>query len=186
MLSLSAPEVESQGPGDGGGMSVKKSRSGGRLAGERHPGRTTDCSGTPQTWVPASLSTSSSVPLRRCCLLRACRRQKHNRARQWDRQERHGKAALVIGRRPRCGNAGPDFPCLRVLHVISKVIHWCVTGVHGAPSRLFERDSLAGWHGKHSHLRPMSLPRNPMKCALRSGVRRPSGETTQGQLSQRC
>jgi hypothetical protein len=113
-----------------------------------------------------SLPTSPFVPLRHSCLLCAGRRQEHNRARQWDRQERDSKATLVIGRRPRCGYAGPDFPCFRLLHVISNVVRWRVAGVHGAPSRLCEQDAPAGWSGRHSYLSPISLPLNPMECTF--------------------
>jgi hypothetical protein len=46
------------------------------------------------------------------------------------------------------------------LHVISNVVRWRVAGVHGAPSRLSERDTPAGLSRKQSRMRPMSLPRN--------------------------
>jgi len=155
-----------QGHGDGEALLRQRPRSGSRLAGERHPGRTAGCSSTPRTRAPASSPLSPSVPFRRSGLPRVCRRQEHHRARPWDRQERHGKAALVVGRRPRSGYAGPDVPCVRLLHVISHVGRWRVAGVHGAPSRLCERDSPAGWRGKHGHLRPRSLPRKPMECGF--------------------
>src|SRR5215831_4285992 len=122
--------------------------------------------GKPRPRVPSSSPTFTSVPLRCSCLLRACRRQEHNRARQWDRQERDGEATLVVGIRPCCGYAGPDFPCFRLLHVISNVVRWCVAGVHGTLSRLFERDSPAGWSGKYSHLSPISLPLNQIECTF--------------------
>ena len=166
MPSLSSPEVSSRGDGDGEACLRQRLRRGGRLAGDRHPDLNAGVSGKPRTRVPSSSPTSTSVPLRRSCVLRACRRQEHNRARQWDCPERDGKAALVIGTWPCCGYTGPDFPCFRLLHVISNVVRWCVAGVHGALSRLFERDSLAGWSGKYSHLNPISLPLNQIECTF--------------------
>jgi hypothetical protein len=147
-------------------MSVTKTAQRWQAAGDGHPGRTAGCSGKPRTRVPSSVPTSPFVPLRRSCLLCAGRRQEHNRTRQWDRQERDSKATLVIGRRPRCGYVGPDFPCFRLLHVISHVVRWRVAGVHGAPSRLCKRDAPAGWSGRHSYLSPISLPLNPMECTF--------------------
>jgi len=166
MPSLSSPEVSSRGDGDGEACLRQRPRRGGRLAGDRHPDLNAGFSGKPRTCVPSSSPTSTSVPLRRRCLLYACRRQEHNRARQWDRQERDGKATLVIRIRPCCGYAGADFPCFRLLHVISNVVRWRVTGVHGAFSRLCERDSPAGWSGKYNHLSPISLPLNPIECTF--------------------
>src|SRR5438309_1379946 len=46
-----------------------------------------------RTRRPSASPTSPSVTLRSLCRLRAWRRQEHNRARHWDRPERHGKAA---------------------------------------------------------------------------------------------
>jgi hypothetical protein len=155
MPSLSVPEVKSRGQGDGEACLRQRLSSRGRLSGERHSGPPAGGSGTPRIRVPSSSPIPPSVPLRRSGLLRACRWQEHNRARQWDRQERHGKTALVIGRQPRCSDAGPNVPGFRLLHVIPHLVHWRVAGVHDAPSQLLERDSPAGWSGKHSHLSPI-------------------------------
>jgi hypothetical protein len=119
-------------------------RRGGRLGGERPPGRTAGGSGTPRPHGPSSSPTLPSVPLRRSGLRHACRWQKHNRARQGDGLKRHGKAALVIGRWPRGSDMGPDVACCCLLHVISKVVRWRVASVHRALSRLFARDSPTG------------------------------------------
>src|SRR6266581_2349308 len=91
---------------------------------------------------------SHAVPLRRCCLLYTARRQEYNRTREWGGQERHGKAALVIGRRPRGGDTGPGFPCFRLLHVISNIVRWRVAGIHNALSWRLKRDAPIGWGGK--------------------------------------
>src|SRR6266540_2109461 len=91
------------------------------------------------------------VALRCGWLFLAFRGQDPNRARQRDREQLHGKAALIIAIRPRGGYAGPGVPRFRLLHVVADVVRGRVAVVHEVLSLFCDPDSPR-WRGKNFNL----------------------------------